>query len=131
MHPRYEANLSMLFTEHPLSVSWPARSAEFRDNVDVTVAIGERLGCRAFNALYGNRIDDVDPRDQDELAVENLAVAGRAAAQIGATVLVEPVSARPVTRCGPRPRRSLSSTGPPRPPGSATSACCATSTTWR
>ena len=36
-------------------VSWPARSGEFRDNVDVTVGIGERLGCRAFNALYGNR----------------------------------------------------------------------------
>ncbi|MDT7578443.1 MAG: hydroxypyruvate isomerase, partial [Pseudonocardiales bacterium] len=25
-------------------VSWPARSSEFRDNVDVTVGIGERLG---------------------------------------------------------------------------------------
>src|SRR5215211_4051564 len=37
-------------------VSWPARSAEFRDNVEATVGIGERLGCRAFNALYGNRV---------------------------------------------------------------------------
>ncbi len=156
MRPRYEANISMLFTEHPLLrrpaaaaaagftaveswwpfaeavpadravdefvaavtdagvqlvglnyvagdmpggdrgvVSWPARSAEFRDNVDVTVGIGERLGCRAFNALYGNRLDDVDPRHQDELAVENLALAGRAAARNGATVLVEPVSGAP------------------------------------
>ena len=43
-------------------VSWPARSGEFRDNVDVTIGIGERLGCRAFNALYGNRVDDVDAR---------------------------------------------------------------------
>src|SRR5664279_2031596 len=34
-------------------VSWPARSGEFRDNIDVTVGIGERLGCTAFNALYG------------------------------------------------------------------------------
>ena len=42
-------------------VSWPARSAEFRDNIDVTVGIGERLGCRAFNALYGNRTDDSTP----------------------------------------------------------------------
>ena len=156
MSPRYEANLSMLFTEHPPLrrpaaaaaagftgveswwpfaeavpsdravdefvaavtdagvalvglnffagdmpggdrglVSWPTRSAEFRDNVDVTIGIGERLGCRAFNALYGNRLDDVDPREQDELAVENLALAGRAAARIGATVLVEPVSGAP------------------------------------
>jgi hydroxypyruvate isomerase len=76
-------------------VSWPARSAEFRDNVEVTVGIGERLGCRAFNALYGNRVDGADPAAQDDLAVENLAIAGRAAARIGGTVLVEPVSGAP------------------------------------
>jgi hydroxypyruvate isomerase len=73
-------------------VSWPARSGEFRDNAEVTVGIGERLGCRAFNALYGNRVEGTDPAAQDELAVENLAIAGRAAARIGGTVLVEPVS---------------------------------------
>ena len=48
-------------------VSWPGRSAEFRDNIDVTVGIGERLGCKAFNALYGNRVDDASPQEQDEL----------------------------------------------------------------
>ena len=76
-------------------VSWPARSGEFRDNVDVTVAVGEQLGCRAFNALYGNRQDGVDPGEQDALAAENLALAARAAARIGGTVLVEPVSGAP------------------------------------
>ena len=76
-------------------VSWPARSAEFRDNLAVTLGIGERLGCRAFNALYGNRVDDADPAAQDDLAVENLAVAGQAAARIGGTVLIEPVSGAP------------------------------------
>jgi hydroxypyruvate isomerase len=76
-------------------VSWPARSGEFRDNVEVTTGIGERLGCRAFNALYGNRVQDADPAAQDELATENLAIAGRAAARIGGTVLVEPVSGAP------------------------------------
>jgi hydroxypyruvate isomerase len=76
-------------------VSWPARSAELRDNVEVTVGIGERLGCRAFNALYGNRVQGTDPAAQDELATENLAIAGRAAARIGGTVLVEPVSGAP------------------------------------
>jgi hydroxypyruvate isomerase len=76
-------------------VSWPARSSEFRDNVDVAIGIGERLGCRAFNALYGNRVEDADPAAQDDLAVENLALAGRAAARIGATVLVEAVSGAP------------------------------------
>jgi hydroxypyruvate isomerase len=75
--------------------SWPARSGEFRDNLEVTVGIGERLGCRAFNALYGNRVEGADPAAQDDLAVENLALAGRAAARVGGTVLVEPVSGAP------------------------------------
>ena len=73
-------------------VSWPERAAEFRDNVDVVVGIGERLGCRAFNALYGNRVSGAAPQEQDELAAENLALAAQAAARIGGTVLVEPVS---------------------------------------
>jgi hydroxypyruvate isomerase len=73
-------------------VSWPARSQEFRDNVDVTVGIGERLGCTAFNALYGNRVDGARPEEQDDLGAQNLALAAQAAARIGGTVLVEPVS---------------------------------------
>lgn len=77
-------------------VSWPARAAEFRDNVDATIGIGEQLGCRAFNALYGNRIDGVVPEQQDDIAVANLALAARSAAHIGGTVLVEAVS-------GPQP----------------------------
>ena len=73
-------------------VSWPERSQEFRDNIAVTLGIGERLGCRAFNALYGNRVDGVDAAAQDDLGAENLALAANAAAAIGGTVLVEPVS---------------------------------------
>lgn len=73
-------------------VSWPERSLEFRDNIAVTMGIGERLGCRAFNALYGNRIDGVNPAAQDDLGAENLALAATAAASFGGTVLVEPVS---------------------------------------
>jgi hydroxypyruvate isomerase len=76
-------------------VSWPDRSQEFRDNIDVTVGIGERLGCRGFNALYGNRVDGVDPHQQDELAAENLALAAQAAKRVDGTVLVEPVSGAP------------------------------------
>ncbi len=76
-------------------VSWPGRAGEFRDNVDVTVGIGQRLGCRAFNALYGNRVDGATTTEQDDLAVENLAIAGRAAERVGSTVLVEPVSGAP------------------------------------
>ena len=77
-------------------LSIPGRSSQFRDNVDVTVGIGERLGVRGFNALYGNRVDGVDPVAQDELATENITLAAKAAAGIGATVLIEPVS-------GPKP----------------------------
>lgn len=76
-------------------VSWPTRSTELCDNLDVDLGIGERLGCRAFNALYGNRIEDSTPEAQDALAVENLALAGRAAARVGGTVLLEPLSGAP------------------------------------
>jgi hydroxypyruvate isomerase len=76
-------------------VSWPARSSEFRDNVEVTVGLGERLGCRAFNALYGNRVDDATPEQQDGLGATNLAYAAEAARRIGGTVLVEPLSGAP------------------------------------
>lgn len=73
-------------------VSWPGREAEFRDSVAVAVGIAQRLGARAFNALYGNRVDGADPAAQDELAVENLAWAAGQAAAIDAVVLLEPVS---------------------------------------
>lgn len=73
-------------------VSWPERQEEFRANVPVVVGIGERLGCKAFNALYGNRVEGVSVEEQDAVAVENLAYAAEAVAAIGGTVLVEPVS---------------------------------------
>jgi hydroxypyruvate isomerase len=73
-------------------LSIPNRSSEFRDNIDVAVGIGARLNVAAFNALYGNRVDNASPAEQDELARENLAAAADAAARIGATVLVEAVS---------------------------------------
>jgi hydroxypyruvate isomerase len=76
-------------------VSWPGRAAEFRENIDVTVGIGERLGCKAFNALYGNRVEDASPEEQDELGTENLALAAKAASRVGGTVLIEPVSGAP------------------------------------
>jgi hydroxypyruvate isomerase len=77
-------------------LSIPERRSEFIDNLDVTVGIGERLGARAFNALYGNRVDNSSPQEQDQLGLEQLTAAAQAAARIGATVLLEPVS-------GPKP----------------------------
>lgn len=73
-------------------VSWPARAMEFRDNLAVVVDIGHQLGCEAFNALYGNRLPDIAEQDQDDMAVENLALAGQAVSGLGGTVLIEPVS---------------------------------------
>jgi len=73
-------------------VSWPARSKEFRDNIPVVAAIGERLGCTAFNALYGNRVDGTSAAEQDDLAAENLTLAAQG---VAGTVLVEPVSGSP------------------------------------
>ncbi|HEY5222495.1 MAG TPA: TIM barrel protein [Microbacteriaceae bacterium] len=73
-------------------VSWPARSGEFRDNIDVVAGIGKELGCRAFNALYGNRVADLSADEQDAIAVENLAAAAAGVATIDGIVLLEPVS---------------------------------------
>ena len=73
-------------------VSWPARSAEFRDSVELAVEIGVATGCRSFNALYGNRIPHLDRAVQEETAVANLAFAAGKVAGIGGTVLVEAVS---------------------------------------
>ncbi len=73
-------------------VSWPARSQELRDNLDVVTRIGERTGCTHFNALYGNRVEGGDAAEQDELGADNLARAAQAVARIGGTVLLEPVS---------------------------------------
>lgn len=77
-------------------LSVPDRVGEFRDSVDIATGIGEQLGVSAFNALYGVRFDDTSPAEQDECAQESLAYATKAAAGIGAAVLIEAVS-------GPKP----------------------------
>jgi hydroxypyruvate isomerase len=72
--------------------SWPGRGLEFRDAVGVAVGIAGQLGTRVFNGLYGNRQDGARPEDQDELATQNLIFAAAAAAEVGATVVLEPLS---------------------------------------
>ena len=110
----------------PRPVSWPARSGEFRDNVDVTVGIGERLGCRAFNALYGNRIEGVSAAEQDALGRREPR-ARRARRQAHrrhrARRAGQRRAALPAAHRGRRARRD-------RPGGRrTTSGCCWTSTT--
>jgi hydroxypyruvate isomerase len=73
-------------------VSWLGREQEFADNIEQVVAIAKATGCKHFNALYGNRQEGQDPDAQDALAVANLVAAGQAVAEIGGTVLLEPVS---------------------------------------
>ena len=76
-------------------VSWIGREAEFADTIDVVVGIAERTGTKAFNALYGNRLEGVAPEAQDELALEHLVAAAHGVAKVGGTVLLEPVSGAP------------------------------------
>ncbi|WP_082166895.1 hydroxypyruvate isomerase family protein [Nocardiopsis sp. RV163] len=76
-------------------VSWPDRAEELRANAAVVRRIGEALGCRSFNALYGNRREDVSDAEQDAEAVRALGDVAGTLAEIGGTVLIEPVSGAP------------------------------------
>ncbi|MGH3249124.1 MAG: TIM barrel protein [Trebonia sp.] len=67
----------------------PGDRQRFRDNIAVAVGLADSLGCRALNALYGNRPPGVPVEVQDRLALDNLVLAAHAAAGIGAVVLIE------------------------------------------
>ncbi|MFD5400327.1 TIM barrel protein [Streptomyces griseorubiginosus] len=72
------------------ALSIPGEESErFRANIEVAADFAGSLGATALNALYGNRVDGVDPAEQDALALENLVLAARAADRIGAILLVE------------------------------------------
>ncbi|MBT2364225.1 TIM barrel protein [Streptomyces sp. ISL-10] len=64
-------------------------SDRFRANIEVAADFAASMGCKALNALYGNRVEGVDPQVQDALALENLVSAARAADRVGAILLVE------------------------------------------
>ncbi|MBB4895497.1 hydroxypyruvate isomerase [Streptomyces olivoverticillatus] len=70
-----------------------AESERFRANVAVAADFAHSVGCRALNALHGNRIQGADPRLQDGLALENLAYAAQAADRVGAMLLIEALNA--------------------------------------
>ncbi|MGS2643738.1 TIM barrel protein [Streptosporangium sp. LJ11] len=70
-------------------LSRPDGSARFQANVEVAAGLAGALGCRVLNALYGNSVAGLTPRAQRELALSNLSLAARAAAGVGATVVVE------------------------------------------
>ncbi|MEU7583708.1 TIM barrel protein [Streptomyces sp. NPDC041068] len=72
------------------ALSVPGEESEkFRANLSVAADFAQSLGCTALNALYGNRVEGVDPAVQDELALENLVLAAREADRVGAVLLIE------------------------------------------
>ncbi|MFJ9771053.1 TIM barrel protein [Kitasatospora sp. NPDC101157] len=71
------------------TASVPSERDRFRANVPVAAELAASLGATALNALYGNRIEGVDPAEQDALALENLVLAAEAAHGIGAVLLIE------------------------------------------
>jgi hydroxypyruvate isomerase len=73
-------------------VSIPSAAAAFRENIGACAEIARRTGCGRLNAAYGNRLDGVDPAEQDEVAIENLTLAAAAAEKAGARVLVEAIN---------------------------------------
>lgn len=76
-------------------LSQPGRAEEFRANIDPVLKIARATGCKAFNALYGNRVDGENPAAQDREGVESLRKAADAVAAIDGVVLLEPVSGTP------------------------------------
>ncbi|MBD0695273.1 TIM barrel protein [Streptomyces sp. CBMA123] len=71
------------------TVSVPSERDRFRANLPVAAELAASLGATALNALYGNRVEGVEPAEQDALALENLVLAARAAHEIGAVLLIE------------------------------------------
>ncbi|GAA3111549.1 hypothetical protein GCM10017687_25240 [Streptomyces echinatus] len=65
----------------------------------MAIAFAGSLGCTTFNALYGNRVEGVDPAEQDALALENLVLAARAVGRVGGTVLIEALNRPESPKC--------------------------------
>ncbi|MEV7469207.1 TIM barrel protein [Streptomyces kronopolitis] len=76
-----------------------AESERFRANVPEAVEFARSVGCTSFNALYGNRVEGVPAAEQDELALENLAFAARAVAEVAGTLLIEALNAPESPHC--------------------------------
>ncbi|MEV5508308.1 TIM barrel protein [Streptomyces orinoci] len=77
------------------ALSIPGEEAErFRAHLDLAAGFAASLGCPALNALYGNRVPGVDPDVQDQLALDNLVLAARAAHRAGAMLLIEALNSR-------------------------------------
>lgn len=76
-------------------LSWLGREAELLASAEVAASLGERLGVRRFNVLYGNRIEGVDPEVQDALADRQLREVAGVLGAVGGVAMIEPVSGAP------------------------------------
>ena len=70
-------------------LSRPPDVSRFQANVRATVRLAGELGCPVLHAPFGNRLASIPWSAQVDHAVEQLADAARAAAQVGATVVIE------------------------------------------
>ena len=77
--------------EHGL-VSLPGQHLRFRDNLDVAVALAERLAARVIHAPFGNTPTDVADDSVRQVVVDNLSRAAREAGRVGARVVIEPLN---------------------------------------
>ncbi len=73
-------------------LSWPGREQELVASAEIARGIGDALGTRHFNALYGNRLAGTPAADQDELAIRNLHRIAPILGAIDGIVMIEPVS---------------------------------------
>lgn len=70
----------------------PDRQDELEASVEPLLAIAEVTGCRAFNLLFGQYDDRWTPEHQHRTAVEAIRGAAEQLADIGGTVLLEPLA---------------------------------------
>jgi hydroxypyruvate isomerase len=76
-------------------LSYPEHVAAFRQSVEIAMDLGERLGIRLFNAPYGHRRPDLPFQTQDEIAIENIVFAMKAARRLEGAIMMEPLSGMP------------------------------------
>lgn len=70
----------------------PGRQAEFRAGVARAVELARRFNCPKLNCLVGKRLDEVPPRDQHAVLIDNLRYAAAALARHDLLLVVEPIN---------------------------------------
>ena len=73
-------------------LSHPLREVDFESNIKWVRYIALQTGCRAFNALYGLRLESEDPNVQDATARRRLGELAGLTEELGAVILLEPLS---------------------------------------